>query len=413
MSNKPHAADVRTQFFRAIEAEAGTRAALPTLLSCSLLILILGALLCFTPARTYSREEKRTLAKAPVLSLTSLAGGAWMAGIADFCADQFPMRPHFVAAKAATEIALGKQENNGILKGKDGYLIPRDEYREEQVLSMTKNMDAVSRFSAALAEREIPFTVAIVPRSIDVNSEKLPARYDTSIAQAAWERITQAALQKNLPLLDLSAALTDAADTAQVWFKTDHHWTVRGAYTAYVALGEALGYTPYPWQAFDEQVVYEDFKGTSYTAFGGFGAVGERLPLARFAGDEDYLTEILVSGEVVRALSGFYDWDALGSGDEYRLFLGGTNTCIRVTRQNREDAPCLVLIKDSFSQSIAPFLARHFDLLLLDPRTYDIRLDGAMIDRMEQAGADHVLLLYGIDTLYESPSLAGLTYGLS
>jgi hypothetical protein len=83
-----------------------------------------------------------------------------------------------------------------------------------------------------------------------------------------------------------------------------------------------------------------------------------------------------------------------------------------VTDPTRENAPTLLLLKDSFSQSIAPFLARHFDLLLVDPRTYDIRSSGSLLSLAEQENADHVLLLYGIDTLYDSYSLKNLTFGL-
>jgi hypothetical protein len=139
---------------------------------------------------------------------------------------------------------------------------------------------------------------------------------------------------------------------------------------------------------------------------------GESITLLRYEGDETFTTEIIEGGKTVRTLSGFYDFDALDTHDEYNVFLGGTNTLIRVTDPTRENAPTLLLLKDSFSQSIAPFLARHFDLLLVDPRTYDIRSSGSLLSLAEQENADHVLLLYGIDTLYDSYSLKNLTFGL-
>lgn len=413
MPNKQHAADETTATYRSIEKRASGRTPHVIVLSCSLLIAAFGAWLCLSPVSTYSPVEKRPLTQAPALSLSSLADGSWTAGIATFCADQFPARSLLVAAKANMEIGCGKHENNEILKGKDGYLIPRNEYTEGQIGAMSKNITAVSRFAALLAAQDIPFTFSVAPRSVDVNTDKLPMSYSPAIASQARNKLYKIAADAKLPLLDLTSPLCEAAKRSNVWFKTDHHWTARGAYIAYLSLGDALGYTPYSWQDFDEQVAYKEFKGTSAAAFGGYGMVGEELPLARYEGDEEYQTEIMEGDRVVRQLDGFYDWNALGSGDEYSLFLGGTNTCIHVAKPGRENAPLLVILKDSFSQSLAPYLARHFDLLLIDPRTYDIRRDGPLIDRIRQAGADRVLLLYGIDTLCDSPSLTGLTYGIS
>ena len=115
---------------------------------------------------------------------------------------------------------------------------------------------------------------------------------------------------------------------------------------------------------------------------------------------------------VTASATSIADFDALATHDEYNVFLGGTNTMIRVTDPTRTDAPTLVLLKDSFSQSLAPFLARHFDLLLVDPRTYSIQ-SGSILSLIQNTNADRVLLLYGLDTMYDSYSLKNLTFGLN
>ncbi len=416
MSNKQHPADKQAEEYLSIEynkAHQTKGAHVALLIICASLLLVMGLSLCLLPQSEFSPEENRALCTAPSFSLDALVDGSLTAGIADFCADQFPLRSLFVSAKAGTELLLGKQENNDVLLGNDGYLIARQEYTEDQKRILSQNVTAISRFAQAMDQQEIPFTFVVVPRSVDVNTTKLPAAYQSVHAAAAWTWLDQATTTKDIEYYDLTDALQAAAAREDaVWYKTDHHWTMLGAYQAYVALAQSLGYTPYPLEDFSTQVICDDFRGTTHGSSGMHWIPGETITLLRYEGDDAFTTEIIAGGMTVRALNGLYDFDALGTHDEYNVFLGGTNTLIRVTNQTRENAPTLVLIKDSFSQSLAPFLARHFDLLLVDPRTYDIRSSGSLVSLIEQQNADHVVLLYGIDTLYDSYSLKNLTFGL-
>lgn len=415
MANKQHRADREAEQYMAIEARLSTRkrpAHILLISLCASLIVTLGLLLCLLPQKEFSPEENRTLSTVPALSLDVLLDGTWTADIADFCADQFPLRSWFVRAKAGIELLLGKQENNGVLLGKGGYLISRQEYTSDDQAVLESNLDAISRFSQALAQADIPFTFAVVPRSIDVNVNRLPALYDPCAAYAVQDWITTGADSQALSILNLTEELRSAALRGEaVWYKTDHHWTTLGAYYAYIALGKTLGYTPLERSTFVEEIVCDNFLGTTYTSSGMNWISGEPITLFRFENDNRLKTEILQNGQVSLSLDGLYDFSALQTHDEYNVFLGGTNTVIRVTDPTRENAPMLVLLKDSFSQSLAPFLARHYDLLLIDPRTYSTKNE-AILSVIEQQNADAVLLLYGIDTLMDSYSLRILTYGL-
>ena len=114
---------------------------------------------------------------------------------------------------------------------------------------------------------------------------------------------------------------------------------------------------------------------------------------------------------MTRHLDGLYDLSALDTHDKYSVFLGGTNTHIRVSAPQAPEAKTLLVIKDSFSQSLAPFLARHFHLILIDPRTYSTQNE-AILSLAEREEAVAVLLLYGVDTLLEGHSLRVLEYGI-
>ena len=375
-------------------------------------LVSLGLLLCLLPHKQFSPLEKRTLATAPQATVASLLDGSLTAGISRMCADQFPARSLFVRVKASVELMLGKGQNNGVIAAADGYLISKPHTTEQQLTAINANLSSIDRFAKAMEERRIPFVLATVPRSIDVNQNRLSKIYHAKDAEYDLAYLRQCIDGLNLPFHDLTHPIRAAARQGlPVWYRTDHHWTSLGAYYAYLSLADALGYTPHPLSAFTPSVVCTDFVGTAYAASGMSWVDGEDITLFRYEGDRNLQTEILEHGKVVKRLDGAYDLSALATQDQYNVFLGGTNAHIRV-RHTHGNFPTLLLIKDSYSQSLAPFLARHYDLILIDPRTYSTQNE-AVLSLVEQENVSKVLLLYGVDTLFSGHSLRVLEYGLS
>ncbi|MBO5898543.1 MAG: hypothetical protein J6R04_05995 [Clostridia bacterium] len=415
MPRKENEADRAAAHYRSLEARLTCRtrpAHLSLIILSALLLVSLGLGLCFLPHEEFSPEENRMLATLPEPSLDALIDGSLTRGLSDFCADQFPLRATFVAAKAGAELALFKQENNGVLYGQDGYLIKRANISEATYTALAQNVTAIRRFSNALTECGIPFDVAVVPRSVDVNAAKLPPLYPKSDATAVWERLQEECTAQGVTYQSLTEPLRASAEAGEsVWFKTDHHWTPRGAYEAYLALADTLGYVPYPLSDFTEETVSQAFFGTTYASAGMRWTPAETLSLLRYEGDGDFVTEIIEGGKAVRSIEGLYDRDALATHDKYSVFLGGTNTHIRIRSTTATERPTLFLIKDSYAQSLSPFLARHFDLILLDPRTFKTA-SGTVSALITEYAPDRVLLLYGIDTLCDSSSLRILMLGL-
>lgn len=414
MKPKQNQADIQAEQYLQLERSLSNRSrpyhiALITL--CAALIAGLGLGLCLAEHKDFSPEENRSLTTTPTVGFDALFDGTMTRSLSDFCADQFPLRLHFITAKARVEQLLGKQQNNGVILGKDGYLIARQEYTEDNRADLEQNLRSVRLFAKRMEESGIPFTFAVVPRSIDVNTSRLPALYDATNAGAIWSWLNEGCEQNELTVSTLAEPLRTAAEQGmEVWYKTDHHWTALGAYYAYAALGETLGYEPYPPDDFTAVTVCEDFYGTTHASSGMHWVSGEKLTLMRYENDDRFVTEIVGAKETV-TLQGLYDMSALQTHDEYNVFLGGTNAHIRVTDPSRPDLPTLVLLKDSFSQSLAPFLARHFQLVLIDPRTYTPDQASSLYAKVCEYEPDRVLLLYGIATLCEPSSLRSLVMG--
>jgi len=359
-----------------------------------LLLPLLAVCLLAKPQKNFSEVENRALQTWRAPSWESLANGSFSEDLRSFYTDQFPFRSAFLQGKAWGERLLGRRENNGILYGTDGYLIPKNEC--EDLSTAKKNLAAIQDFED---RSDTPVTVLIVPRSVDVSTAYLPSVFDDSRATRIWEVID--GTEAVLPLNELKSA-SEAGEA--VWFKTDHHWTARGAYLAYVALADALNYTPYPEDFFDPQCVSTDFLGTSYSSVGGIAEEADSIVLYRYEGDEDFLR---TNGETDKHDPGFYQWTALSQKDQYRVFLGGNTALLTVRDPLSAPKPRLLLIKDSFSNALVPFLALHFDLDLVDPRYYQ----GTVEQLTQDQAYDRILIQQGADTLATDPSLSRFLYG--
>ena len=95
--------------------------------------------------------------------------------------------------------------------------------------------------------------------------------------------------------------------------------------------------------------------------------------------------------------------------DKYASFVGGNNNGYVEITMEGEDRETLVLLRDSFADSLAPFLARHFDLILLDLRTSA----PDTISICKEKGVDKILLLYNMETLTTTNDLGKLNNKLS
>lgn len=393
--HKPHPADTASEKWLSLQLNASAGAKKANLILISLLgaFIVSVAILIFLLPKPYKSEnENRVLANLPTFSVSSLCDGEFAEGLSDFYADRIPCRDLLIRLRSLTELAALRLECGGILLGNGGYLVDRLEYGEAEYENMRLNFASVDRF----AEKSgISVTVAVMPRSIDVMKDVLHPFFSTERAEAAYGHLPSYALTFD------SLLYGHAADGEYVWYKTDHHFTTLGAYYVYAALGAELGYTPYPIDFFTQHTVSSDFLGTSYSAAGLPVISPDRLTLFRYDGDGDYTVSF---GS--KSLQGFYDESFLSEKDKYSVFLGGNHALTSIKgKGNRET---LVVVKDSFSHALTPFLALHFDLELVDLRYYT----SSVKQLCEDAEAKRLLVLCGIDSLASAPDLRRLEQGL-
>lgn len=337
-------------------------------LFCAFLALF-GLWFWILPDREVSYEENRPLQGLPELRVSSLLSGKLSGELSTYYADQFPLRDALVGLKAALELSLGKGENDGILLGKGGQLARRlfslspasgafavatDVYDKDLLLRKTK---VISDFCKAC---EIPVTILIPPRALDVAASAFSYPEEESLALAEQLQTELSGVE----YLELTEPLRAAYERGEaVWFKTDHHWTAFGAYMAYLEVMRSFGMEDeaFSIDSFERKTVSTSFFGTLASASGIKGIEPDSVELFLF-GEEDSFS-VFADG---KELPGLYSFDALSGKDHYSIFLGGTHDVVTIRKKSGEERPLLLLAKDSFANSLAPFLALHFDLVLVN-----------------------------------------------
>ena len=356
------------------------------------LLVLLAAIIAFfslsyifTPSSTFSEDENRALQGPPRLTLEKLIDGTYTRQLHDYFSDQIALRTVMIRLKASTELALGKNENNGVLLGKDGYLIEVHSYTEENYSYLKRNLAKIEKLMDTFSENGVKVNSAIIPRKIDLLESKLPPYYSYERNVDIWNLVGK----KHINLTDTLLAWQN--QDARVFYKTDHHWTADGAYYAYVALGKSVGYAPDPFNLHALDTLSNEFYGTSYSKSGFFFASPDTI-YAPHVKEGKYLTTIV---DIGHEMDGLYDVDYLSKKDKYSVFLSGNNAHVIITDVENPEKEKLLLIKDSFSHSLAPYLIKHYNIELIDPRYFA----GSIEEYVVESNIKNVLFIFGLDTL--------------
>ena len=402
---KINPADAEVQGYMELQRRTASRCRIADLMLIAVLsamIAVMGIAIFILPQSTFSEDENRDLTTFPAFSIQSLIRGDWTKKISEFYADQFPVRRLMVQLKATCELAQFKGQNNKVILGANDTLISRLEYPDYS--NVENNMAAVNDLQIALAKENIPVCMAVAPRAIDIFAAELPVLYGSERSDAVWDVITAYrpdATRLRNRLLELHK------EGEYVWYRTDHHWTTDGAYAAYEELGQVLGYTPYKTSDFERTRVSDEFYGTTYSKSGMYFVAPDSMYFYRYEGDEGYVVKNMRTGAIN---TGFYFTGFLSVKDKYSAFIGENQAHVRVydATEKSEDKPTLVLVKDSFANSVVPFLARHYDLEIIDLRYYT----GSVARLAREKNACGVLILIGADSLASSDDLTQLRLGL-
>lgn len=355
-----------------------------------LLVLYIGVMAVVnmaTPSRVFSESENRMLEQAPAFSLADLWHGKYASAYEKYIADQFPWRDGWIGVRSEAERVLGRNESNGVYLGRDGYLLQKFTAPSDEVFQ--GKMATINAVAASLPG--LRKYLLLAPTSVKILADRLPANAPVDDELACLNRVRRS-LGKSMTCVDVYDALFSRRGE-NIYYKTDHHWTTRGAYYAYQQLGEAMGFTPHDQSYFQITRVTDSFYGSLYSQ-GGFrnlqpDAIDLYLPRVPERYQVYYYDDQRASGSL-------YALGNLDKKDKYAVFLDGNKSLIKITT-NANSRRKLLLLKDSYANSLVPFLTGHFrEIYVVDPRYYSDSLS----DLAKTNGVTDLLMLYNVNTFF-------------
>ena len=243
---------------------------------------------------------------------------------------------------------------------------------------MNKNITAIKNFAKS-TDRDI--YVAVAPTSTWINEEKLPKGMPVLDEGKCSNELALAL--KDIPnahTVSLYDTLEDNNDE-QLYYRTDHHWTTKGAGYAYEKIANEMGL---PVKDITEYEKHEaqDFYGTHYAKYKGILVEPDVIEYYDVS-----IKELELEG---RTVDNLIDTDKLSGYDKYAAFMyGNDGKC--VVNADKGIGKDLIIFKDSYANCLIPYLVMNYDNITV----IDLRYFGGKVSDELSAGADtDILLLY-------------------
>jgi len=340
----------------------------------------------------FSESENRILAQKPKFSIDRLLEGRYTKKYEKYKVDQFVDRDGWMKLKSGVDLALGKNESNGIYKGSDDYLIESFEVPDSEIVS--RNIKAINNFNEK--HKDIKEYMLIAPNAVSILSEKLPP-YAPVVSQKLVMDNFAKTLNKGINYIDVYNTL-DKHDKEYIYYKTDHHWTTLGAYYSFLEAAKAMD-LEVKKDYYNVERVSNDFYGTLYSKSGYEVKTPDYIDvyLPKDENDEYVVNYV----EEQKKSASFYDSEKLETKDKYGVFLGGNHPVVKIKTTSKEDRK-LLIFKDSYANSFVPFLTQYFsDIIMVDPRYYYDDIEKLI----EEEGISDILYLYNANTFFSDTSL--------
>lgn len=332
--------------------------------------------------RTYSPVEKRELQTRPEISITKVLDGRFQKKYESYLRDQFPGRDHWVSFQTDMELFMGKNEIHNVYIGKNHYLLEHYTEKEFDPQQISKNLQALEKF-VGKAKQNADVHVMMVPTKSWILREKLPAFAPHYKEQKFYDALQQKLEQEDV-LISVEPVL-DAHKEEEIYYRTDHHWTTLGAWYAYEQYTKAVGGDLQRAQGKKKfRCISKDFYGTTYAKIN-YARQADKIEIYEPA---DKLRVVYNMGE--KKTKTLYDVSFLKTADQYSVFTGGNQAVLEITG-GIKNGKTLLLIKDSFANSILPFLAEDYEKLVV----VDLRQLNVSGDRLlEMFSPTDILILY-------------------
>ena len=385
-------------------------------------VMLIGFLigLAFFARPDHSDNEKRDLTEFPKFTISSFLSGDFTSQVSLWYSDTFPLREPMIAASNFFEQTLYGIRDEQFIGGGEGDVIPDTPTNSDVIFNPTddgkgekfeglylngdtayqlyffnqQNSDSyialINKFASQVKGKATIYDM-IVPLHYQIAlPESTRDKYGASDCKAAIDYM-YSRLSNNVISIDTLPNLI-SHNSEYLYFRTDHHWTARGAYYAFDAFCDAKGITATPLENY-ERLEFKGFLGTFYEQAKSPSAMRD---------NPDYIEAFVPIGtnvETVYDASGnvageyavvYKGADKYSAGNKYLCFLAGDQPLIKIENPNIKDGSSIVIVKESYGNAFVPFLVDSYSTVyVIDYRKWN----GNLADFVTGNSIDDVLFL--------------------
>lgn len=311
------------------------------------------------PDHEQSETENRPLQTFPSWSTEHVLSGQYTKDLNTWFSDQFVCRDQNIHIKYLIQKTFGVKEIQDVFLTKQGLIEKTAKPNKEQ---LERNLNAINTFKQNNPELNVGFVT--VPNAVSIKKEYLP-KYAVTLNQDKQIDNIYSQLDDSIVKIDLRNILKKHKDE-YLYYKTDHHWTSLASYYAYQDIAKAFNlettkqsdYTIYP--------VTTNFEGTLANKTGSVN-IKDEIDIYVPKDKCDYVITDESTNKKSRTI---YHSDALETKDQYTVFMGGNKALFHINVDNNSKRH-LLLIKDSYANSLIPFLIPQYaSITVVDARYY-------------------------------------------
>lgn len=345
------------------------------------------------PDHEQSETENRPLQTFPSWSTEHVLSGQYTKDLNTWFSDQFVCRDQNIHIKYLIQKTFGVKEIQDVFLTKQGLIEKTAKPNKEQ---LERNLNAINTFKQNNPELNVGFVT--VPNAVSIKKEYLP-KYAVTLNQDKQIDNIYSQLDDSIVKIDLRNTLKKHKDE-YLYYKTDHHWTSLASYYAYQDIAKAFNlettkqsdYTIYP--------VTTNFEGTLANKTGSVN-IKDEIDIYVPKDKCDYVITDESTNKKSRTI---YHSDALETKDQYTVFMGGNKALFHINVDNNSKRH-LLLIKDSYANSLIPFLIPQYaSITVVDARYYFENYTRLIKDDL----ITDVLFMNNANTFVQDTSLADM-----
>ena len=377
---------------------------------------------------SYSDSEQRNLTKFPKFTFKALVSGDYFDGITLWFSDTFPFRDKFITLNSyiKTSFGDGKVQIHGDVEKGDvipdispdisndavedtpveppvdnpdeqkPLVPPKYEQNIEQIGAILLiddaayeyynfNLDAANMYTSylnragSLLKGKANVYSMVVPNSMGVVApENVVSQINTSDQKKAIDYL-YSCMSEDVISIDVYTTLKKHK-SEYIYFRTDHHWTARGAYYAYAEFIKKTGRTPTPINGFEEYV-FPDYLGSFYNSSGKkvqLSSNPDTVFAYRSKSTENiyvYDIERQYESKIIR------DASTMSSGNKYLTFICGDRPLSVIDNPNAPQGSVCTVIKDSYGNCFVPFVAENYSRVYVVDYRYFSQIDSRTLEQ--------------------------------